>query len=367
MSAKPSKLEKARKAAIIPETEERPEVREFGSEDILKQFIRTNYWKNRIKSLKRDIKPELDNGVKYFSLCSKYAFDIRFFVNERFINTNNDKKKFYFCEYKREDYNFLKKYFIDKRFTDGGKGFYGKLADIAIKSDENDYGRFWGAFPFDIINLDYYGDIFKINPQEVGIDDFQAIKSIIYQQSRLRRQYELWITFRAKEARTAPKVEQTFKELIKENRQNHKKTFGKEYSEHFGTRNISSLKIEEICYIGILKWLWWACYRSCSSIVKDKLEILKYIRIDKDKKEYNLYNILLRIIPYDDIEIPSPVSRGSKWSEDRYIKGISSCFKNPIDVDEKFKKLSDENKEKLKTDLEDLNRDFEEDKKGYLV
>lgn len=369
MPAKKSELEKAKKAAIISsEKKEEYRPREFGSEDILKHYIRNHFWKKRIRALKRDIKPELDNGIKYFSLCSKSAFDIRFFVKENLINTNNFQKKVYFCESNREDYDFLMDYFITKYFPDNGKGFYGELANIAIKPQENDYSNFWGSFPFDVINLDYYGDIFKTNPREVGVDEFHAINLIISQQSRLMRPYELWITFRAREARVAPKVQQAFKSIIEYNLENFKDTFGRKFNERFpGINNTSEINIEDQCYIGILKWLSYVCSLSSSAITQTSSEVLKYTRTDKDGNEYNVYNILLRIKPFDAVEIPSPASNASKWSADEYKKGVISCFKKPIDIDRKFNKLNNRDKEKLNKELKSLDKDYGEDKKGLLL
>src|SRR5205823_13018036 len=117
---------------------------------------------------------------------------------EGLININNPKKEFVFCEMDKQDYRFLEDIYLLKGLNSNGRGFQGNLAEIAIDSSQPDYGSFWSCFPFDVINLDYYGDIFKTDHQKIGITDFSTIQSVISHQSKLRRQYELWITMRAK-------------------------------------------------------------------------------------------------------------------------------------------------------------------------
>lgn len=365
---KKTKLDTAKKQAIVSSGKrDDTERREFGKEDILKHYIRKYYWKERINKLKRAVRPDLNDGIKYFSLCSKYAFDVRLFINEGLINPKNTKKLFTFCENEKEDFELLNSS-ISIRLLNNVIGFDEDLAEIANDTHRINYGKFWGTFPFDVINLDYYGDIFKAKFHKIGVNDFYAIQAIIFQQSRLRRQYELWITWRAVYERTDPPAKQTFKDLIIQNRNDYKETFGMKFSEIYPEiERVSRLDNEKLFYIGYLKWLWFSCRSSFSVINPDKIEILKYTRTGKNGNKYNLYNILLRIMPYGNVTIPSPAGEAANYCKDEYENGIISCFNDPIDIDEKYKRLSIQDKKQLKDELKSLNKDFEEDKKGYFL
>lgn len=347
---------------------EKPSGRQFGPDDLLKHFIRKQYWTKRIDQLQRDFSDELEKGIRYFSLCSKYAFDVRYFLNLKLLDLSQGSKKvgFSFCEVVEEDARFLLNSFIPKRLPMAGTGYVGKLADIATNSKNQNYGRFWGNFPFDVINLDYWGDIFRTNQTEIGINDFYAIKSIIDQQARLRRAYEFWVTMRVKAGRIEGNVKQTFREIIEHNNNTLPK-FKKKFKDTFKEiGNIVDLDDEKLFYMGYLKWICYVCKLSFSTINVDKTEILRYTRNDKDGEEYNIYNILLRIEPYETITIPSPVGDAAKYCEDEYKKGIMTSFKNSIDVREKFDRLDSNAKRKIKEEIKKLDKEFQEDSKGFL-
>ena len=113
-----------------------------------------------------------------------------------------------------------------------GTGTEPVMADIAIDVKNDQYGKFWGSFPFDVINLDFWGDIFKATQGDIGVNDFYSIQSIISQQARLRRPYELWITMRVKAGRTEGNVKQVFRNIIQHNSKEIS-SFKKKFEETF--------------------------------------------------------------------------------------------------------------------------------------
>ena len=365
---KNSKLKKIKEQVVIAKKKvDIPGKREFGADDILKHFIRKYFWKRRIIALRRDLAPNLRDGIRYFSLCSKLAFDVRLFLNENLINLESSRTAFVFCESEKKDFNFLNNNFIHNRLHGNGLGFEGLLSEIALET-KNDYdGYFWGSFPFDVINLDYLGDIFKANIHKIGVNDFYTIKTIIEQQSRLRRPYELWITMRTKPGRLNSSIKQNFKEFIDLNLEQYKDTFKKKFNELYpNVKKSSGIPDEHLFFIAYLKWLWYVCKTSFSTINSSHLQVLKYSRIDKDNKKYNLYNILLRIEPYESVIIPSPAGEPATFCEEEYEKGILTCFNPPIDINKEYDALSDTKIKDLKKELEKLNNEFIDDCRGYL-
>jgi hypothetical protein len=359
-----TKLEKAIAKAVLTESKREPleDSGYYNEDDTLKHYIRKYYWEKRITRLKRDANPALVNGIKYFSFCSIRAFDVRYFIKQKLINTNS-KVPFAFVEFVKDDFEFLAQTYINKNL---GSGFCGSFDDIATNSDNENYGKFWSTFPYDVINLDYLGDILKTNNHsgKIGENDFYAIQSVINKQFFLRRPYELWITMRAKEGRYEPAVKQAFRKLITYHRENYKDTFDENFKKHFPGKTVNNLIDEDLFLVGYINWLYYVCKLSCSTI--PHIQVIKYKRIDKDKREYFLYNIFLRIAPYNDIVIPSPASDAVTFCEDEYSEGIINCFTKAIDVTAEFNAKKTELEDSLKAELKTLGEEYSEDFKGYI-
>lgn len=334
----------------------------YGKDDLIKHYVRTNYWLKRVKDLKRDLS-NIENfgGFRYFSLCSEEAIDVRLLLKNNLLDTINKNPAFVFCEYEEKVYKFLNEVFIKSR---NGRGFLGLLSSIATDISNEKYGEFWGTFPFNVINLDYFGDIFRAG--NFANNDFRTIQEMVNRQSMLRKPYELWITLRVKDGRMDEQITFAFRELINDNIKNNN-GFEKNYSRIFpGTQDASDLSDEELYIIGYLKWLLYINKQSYSRINIRKTQILKYKRIDKDGKEYYIYNFLLRIQPYETIIIPTPCCDAAKHSEIEYRKGVQKCILEPIDIDDEFKSLEESFIKKLEEDLKSIHENYIEDSGGYL-
>jgi hypothetical protein len=372
MSSKKSRLEIARKQALIKSVDRKTEKRGIGiydQTDYLKHYIRKNFWEKRILNLKRDIAPKLDNGIRYFSFCSKYAFDVRYFIKKGYIDPAKENSKFGFVEFVKDDYDFLNTWLTNnptlKEISDPIQGL---LADVATDSAHKHYGKFWSAFPYDVINLDYLGDILRIsNPTgKIGQNDFFAIDAIIARQSLLRRPYELWITVRAKSGRFEGVVKQAFRGIIKKNLDDYPDTFGKKYNKLFNGTKINNIDDEELFLIGYLKWLWFSCNRSFSVLNKQKIQVIKYKRnSQKDGEEYYLYNILLRVEPFENFVFPSPAGDAADYCRDEYINGITECFCKPIDISVKYEELASNSLNEIKNELSDLYKGYKDLELGW--
>lgn len=366
-----TKLEAAKKEAINKKkTKGSVPIGFFDGKDILKQYIRQYYWKKRINDLKRDIQPALRDGIKYFSFCSRYALDVRYFIKENYINFDKNYSKFGFVEVLKEDYNILKEWITQKHYTkDNVSDIFGLLSEVATDTSHENYGKFWSSFPYDVINLDYLGDILKTsNPAgKINNNDFFAIDAIIAQQSLIRRPYELWITVRAKSGRFDGSVKQSFRAMIDGNRNDFPDTFGKEYDLEYPSIKVKNLTEDNLFLLGYLKWLWFVCKRSYSVINMDKLEIIKYSRVSQnDGSTYNLYNLFFRIEPYPEFYFPSPVGDAAKFCRDEYENGIVKCFINPHDVGKEFDDISGGKMAKIEGELSELMNDFEKTRQGFV-
>ncbi|MBL7685055.1 MAG: hypothetical protein JNK65_03350, partial [Deltaproteobacteria bacterium] len=275
-----------------------------------------------------------------------------------------DEGGFAYCENVKNDFDFIEQIFVRNRLNGNGVGFNASLADIATDVHHQKYGQFWSRFPFDVINLDYFGDIFKTNNQNFAVPDFTTIQDIIFHQARSKRQYELWLTMRIKPLRIPAQVKLTFTDLIEENIKNlHFKTaFTKNYP---SANKPADLDDEMLYYTGFLKWLYYVCFSSYSII--RNMKVLKYKRNGKDGDDYNIFNILLRIEPYQTAFILSPVGDHVRACKDEYNKGIVNALATPIDVDKEFRELKGSERKRLRQELDSLSNDFFQDEKGWFA
>lgn len=368
MGKKTGKLEKqievARKIATTnKKTIEKTNNRWYGKDDLVKHYIRLNYWAMRINSLKRDMGNIGDfKGIRYFSLCAKQALDVRVLLDQNLLDIS-DYLPFVFCEYVKSDFEFLRDVFITDKFKGNARGFFGLLSTIATDFTNKDNGEFWSTYPFDVLNLDYLGDIFRA--KDLKDNDFKTIQAIINHQSMLRRPYELWITIRVKEGRFDQQVKYAFREIINSNIQDNQK-FKDDFRDYYGLEDAIDLNAEQLFLLGYMKWILYISKLSYSVLNMKKSAIIKYKRIGKDSDIYHIYNFLLRIEPYETVVIPTPCCEGAKHSEAEYKKNILKCFIEPIDIDAEYRKLESKSKIKIEENLKKIYETYIKDTEGYI-
>lgn len=359
MEKKLSKLEKAKKDAFSSSKQIVKKDYRIFEGDLLKHLIRTDYWETQIKNLKR---ARGCKNINYFSLCAETALDARLFIKDGHIDRSlSTTPPFVFCEYDEEKYNMLK-----DDFPNPCDGFCGKLEDIATNVKNPNYGKFWGTFPFDVINLDFWGDIHK--GDDVNQNIFYLIQAILFQQAHLREQYELWITWRVKDDRIMPSIKYAYQSLIKMNYERGDKTFNQMLDRVLAEKgNIDTLSEENLVNIGFIKWILYAVNRSFSVILPKQSKILYYSRKDKGNETYKIFNFLLRINPYRSVDIPSPACAAAIHCEKEYKNNLFLCFEDPIDIDKEFKNLTKVEKTKLHNSLDELMREYDANRKGSMI
>jgi len=354
MKSRSELLREAKKQAVVARKPLRNAPFRPFRDDILKHFVRFHYWKRRINRLMRAREIQ---SVAYFSLCADTAFDARLFKQEELIDFKVQRPiPFAFCEYDPDRYDLL-----TRVFPSPCQGFFGRLEEIATDVGNEVYSKFWGSFPYDVINLDFWGDIHKAHHPTHNV--FYAISAIVSQQAPLIKPYELWITWRAKPDRVELQIRDEYKGIISQNLK-QVESFKERFEEVHKNINPNRLSTEDLVNIGFIKWLLFIANRSFSVI--EEPEILLYTREDKDGKKYQLINFLLRIRPYEHVVMPSPAGQAASSCQDSYEENAAICFQEPIDVDEQYRLLPEKQKATLKKNLIQLNEQFENDKAGYL-
>ncbi len=354
MSRKTSKIVKARKSAFVGVTKIKGDQGRDFKNDHLKHYIRYYCWMPRVQNL---LRARSIKRIKYFSLCAAPALDIRLFKQTNLLNLKPPPEtSVTYCECLSQEYKILQDTLENK-----ATGFLGKLEDIATDTNHKQYGEFWNMFPFDVINLDFWGDIYRADNAIKNI--FYAIYTIISRQALLRNSYELWITWRCKSDRVGLNFLKAFSDLIDDNTVKYPK-FKQQFNRQYPNCDAMALREEDLVRVGFMKWLLYIANREFSVIEPNSSEILVYSRSDKDGRKYHLYNFLIRIHPYEEVTIISPACDAAKYCDRKYQTNVCLPFIKCRNIDIEFLKLGQAKKDKLRKNLANLVAEYTSERSG---
>ncbi|CAN5647502.1 hypothetical protein BH10BAC5_BH10BAC5_22880 [soil metagenome] len=158
------------------------------NKDSVKHYVRYHGWKESYKKIKNHVEREIEKDrrterCKYLTFCAIQAIDVFMLEMENYIYRDEETNRLtnvFFCENEEESFSL-----INKMLGSEGQGFYGDFKDIVLqKLDEpieesddpfdepsSEVGReqlrlievkknLLKVFPFDVINLDFYGNFF---------------------------------------------------------------------------------------------------------------------------------------------------------------------------------------------------------------
>jgi hypothetical protein len=164
---------------------------------LLKHHVRRDGWlvacKRRLKALRAGRSPKQQRRLRYFTFCATNAMDVLMLDIERVIRQSSDDRfdtVFFFC---REDESILE----TRKNIPGAIGFAGNFVDVVLIEDPEEtdivdpdaglpeedpdtrdtrqginrmsvHRDLVRAFPFDVVNLDLEGYLFKASDQIPG-------------------------------------------------------------------------------------------------------------------------------------------------------------------------------------------------------
>ncbi|MEP1778594.1 hypothetical protein [Reichenbachiella sp.] len=179
--------------------------------DVVKHYVRYYGWIKPFKTILNFVDSEHKKGrrdtkCKYLTFCAAQAIDVFLLENLKYLYRNEETNRLenvYFCENDEESFSI-----IQKLIGSSEQGFFGDFKAIILQ-DENEQLQnvddpfdepetaeereklrlielkkgLLAKFPFDVINLDFYGNFFP-NSEKRYSESFQTYKSILEHQKR---------------------------------------------------------------------------------------------------------------------------------------------------------------------------------------
>jgi len=184
--------------------------------DIIKHYVRYHGWLKPFKTIVNHIDGLIKRGqradkCKYLTFCAVQAIDVFMFEQLKYLYRNENSKRLenvYYCENDEQSFSI-----IQRLIGSSDQGFFGdfkkivllKESDVIVNSadpfdepetaEEREKLRLLGVkkslvakFPFDVINLDLYGNFFPENEAKYS-ETFQTYQQIL-QLQKLRNGHE---------------------------------------------------------------------------------------------------------------------------------------------------------------------------------
>lgn len=217
--------------------------------DLKKHYVRLEGWLPVFKryALLRQGK------VQYLTLCAKEAIDVRYFRIKGLLHYDSKQKTYptvTFVERDAQDYAVIAETLGTTRL-----GIKGDLESILMKPDENadDSKRLRKSFPYDIINLDFTGEVVRANDPPYS-QTMHAVERVVeLQHGAGSLGWHMFLTFRACSQTANHEADQQIQGIIETNLQNA--TALEAYGDRPALAALIQAQYEEFLRIGIMKFL----------------------------------------------------------------------------------------------------------------
>src|SRR5258706_8404245 len=194
----------------VPAQEGARRERRLDFRDTKKHFVRKNGWLPVVQAYSE----ARDRRVRYLTLCSKEAIDVRYFAQQGCLYRNRDRNQYpslSFIESDPQDYATIAETLGKPRFS-----ALGRLEDIVLDAGHESHAEFIETFPYDVVNLDFCGDILPHGDHPYN-RTLQCISRIIELQSANADEWHLFLTFRAQPAGGSPEANQQLVDRLQGN------------------------------------------------------------------------------------------------------------------------------------------------------
>jgi hypothetical protein len=184
--------------------------------DVKKHYVREAGWLPVFRRYAR----ERHGGVRYLTLCGKDAIDVRYFRSKGVLPFDKGQRIYgtvTFIEKDAQDYAIIAETLGTTRL-----GIRGDLEEILVKPEENadDSQRLRDSFPYDIINLDFTGEVVREDDPPYS-QTIRAIERIIEFQNAANSQvWHMFLTFRACPQTSNHEADDELRGMMEENLQN---------------------------------------------------------------------------------------------------------------------------------------------------
>lgn len=161
--------------------------------DVKKHYVREAGWLPVFRRYAR----ERHGEVRYLTLCGKDAIDVRYFRSKGVLPFDQGQRIYRtvtFIEKDAQDYAIIAETLGTTRL-----GIKGDLEEILVKPEENadNSQKLRDSFPYDIINLDFTGEVVREDDPPYS-QTIRAIEKIIeFQNAANCEAWHMFLTFRA--------------------------------------------------------------------------------------------------------------------------------------------------------------------------
>ena len=217
--------------------------------DIKKHYVRLNGWLPVFErySLARGLE------LRYFTLCAKYAIDVRYFRQKGLLHYDEQQKIYptvTFVEKDAQDYAIIAESLGTTRL-----GIKGDLEEILVNPEENPESaeKLRDSFPYDIINLDFTGEVVRADDPPYS-QTFRAIERIMELQNAADcAEWHMFLTFRACPQTSNHEADNELREIIEGNLNNAAAQAA--YRGRPQPRELVETQYQEFLRIGVTKFL----------------------------------------------------------------------------------------------------------------
>lgn len=217
--------------------------------DVKKHYVRLNGW----LPVFRECWGRRGDNLNYLTLCAKAAIDVRYF-RQKGVLPYNDEQKIYptltFVERDAQDYAVIAEALGTTKL-----GIKGDLEAILVSPAQNaeNAARLESSFPYDIINLDFTGEVVRAGDPPYS-QTIRAIERIIQLQSESDCPlWHMFLTFRACRETSNHEADGELRAIIEGNLRNQRARTA--YGTRPSPRDLRQQLYQEFLRIGMTKFL----------------------------------------------------------------------------------------------------------------
>jgi hypothetical protein len=330
------------------DTEQRRRSAQSSYKDITKHYVRLNGWLpvfQRYSTLRR-------GQPRYLTLCAKYAIDVRYFRQKGFL-PYDEKQKIYptvtFIEKDPQDYAIIAESLGTTRLA-----IRGGLEEILVDPAGNlqDSERLRNSFPYDIINLDFTGQVARADDPPYS-DTIRAIERIIeFQNASNSSAWHMFLTFRACLETSNHEADNELREIIEGNLQNAQAHAA--YGTRLAPGDLIRQHYYEFLRIGIMKFLAHSALNRGYACTLDSSYV--YPRNPEQGPAYHILKLIVEFVP---TRTPGQLPNVHR---DRvaYERCVPQIFRSQA-IDVKKQLSSAQTRKQLQTDLRPVLDELEQE------
>jgi hypothetical protein len=309
--------------------------------DPKKHFVRKNGWLPVFEKYSTIRK----RRVRYLTLCAKEAIDVRYFANKGVLYRNAEGNLYpslTFVEADPEDYAA-----IAESLGRVALPILGRIEDVLLDASHASHHELIGSFPYDVINLDFCGDIVPVGDHPYA-KTLRCIGKIIEVQANCapRPDWHLFLTCRAQLAMGSPEAHEQLKQRLNGNLERP------EFLEAYGERRPPATLLEanypEFLRLAVCKLLAHQARQHGYAV--DVQQTFVYAR---HNGAYHIVKVVAAFRPLHALgQLPDPALEATEY--DNCVKAVLSS--DPVDVDVAIAAAHDETTADLAVVLGELQQ-----------